>query len=236
MLAALSALGPLRTALEADPDRINDPAWPEKLEELRSRLFDLVPFGIPEAVPVDGLAVTGVLVDRLLQQATIVLKIADDRLQRAADLLATSFTDPLPTDDAARTIETARRNDLLRQARTDAAGALLGPSFVMLPLFRFPAAQAAEVAQSLAAAPANEDALEDWLFSVSRVRPRIADLVWSLAATRWLANRSPVPPSCSSPSAPAHRGSARRLAMRWIRGEWLSVAVFETAALSAGRS
>ncbi len=231
LATGLSATGPLRTALEADPTSINNPAWRDRLEELRRRLFDLVPFGIPEAVSADGLAVTGVLVDRLVQQATIVLKIAADRLQRASDLLATSFTDPLPTDDAARAIETARRNDLLRQARMDAAGALLGPSFVVLPLFRLPAAQTAEVAQSLAAAPAGEDALEDWMFSASRVRPRIADLVWSLAAARWLAQ--PI-------AAPAVVQLPFRTGAPWIgatfgdaldSGEWLSVAVFGSAAL-----
>ncbi len=231
LAAALSAIGTLRAALEADPARINDPAWRDRLEELRGRLFDLVPFGVPEAVPVDGLAVTGVLVDRLLQQAAIVLKIADERLQRASDLLATTFTDPLPTSDAARAIEAARRNDLLRQARTDAAAALLGPSFVMLPLFRLPSAQAAEIAQSLAAAPADADALEDWLSSVSRVRPRIADLVWSLTAARWL--RRPI-------AGPVVVQLPFRAGAPWIgatfgdaldSGEWLSVAVFGNRAL-----
>ena len=74
LAAALSALGSLRTALESDPASVSDPAWRDRLEELRRRLFDLVPFGIPEAVPVEGLAVTSVLIDRLVRQATVVFE------------------------------------------------------------------------------------------------------------------------------------------------------------------
>ena len=127
LTGALAAIGPLRTALDQDASTIGNRAWTGKLEDLRRALFGLVPFGIPEAVPVDGLTTTAVVVDRLMRQAAVVLEIAEGRLQGAADLLATTFTDPLPADDPERTAEVERRNDLLRQSRLDAARTLLGP-------------------------------------------------------------------------------------------------------------
>jgi len=101
----------------------------------------------------------------------------------------------------------------------------------MLPLFRFPAVQSAEVAQSLAAAPADEHALEDWLFSVSRVRPRIADLVWSLAATRWLDRPIASPAVVQLPFRTGAPWIGATFGDALDSGEWLSVAVFEKAAL-----
>lgn len=183
---ALTNAGPLLAGLDADPATIADPGWPALLDALRVALFALAPFGIPEAVPADGVTVTAALVAKLTGQAQAVQALVSRRMAVAAPLRATAFASPLPPDEPARSGESARRNDTLRAAYLEAARALLGTDFVLVPLFQFPTPQGGELAQA-AAAPAVTDphVLDDWIHSVSRVRAPVGDLNWAMAAARW---------------------------------------------------
>ena len=188
--------------------------------------------GIGEAVPAEGFTPSPTLVDRLVGQARVL--IALDRLARAAALRALAFGDPLPADPPLRARETMRRNGLLRQNYAEAAQALLGPAFAILPLFRFTTAQASEIAQSRSA-PATHDALaiEAWLHSAARVRPRVAELTWAMAGARWCdrAVADPLlvqlPFTADAPwiGGPFDDGLAA--------GEWLSLVVLDGSATTA---
>jgi hypothetical protein len=123
-----------------------------------------------------------------------------------------------------------RRNDVLRETRLDAAKAVLGPAFVILPLFRLTPDHVSEVEQSLAAPPADAVTVDEWLLSVARVRPRVADLVWAFATTRWTEHPIAEPGVVQFP----HQGGTP-----WIggtfgaalkAGEWLSLIVVNAAA------
>ena len=231
----VTGLGPLLANLAADPSSIDDPAWPGALDDLRDALFDLVPFGVPEAAPADGLAVTTVLVDRLTAQARAIVALVVRRLAAAGQLRATSFPDPLPADEPARSNEIARRNDVLRRNYCDAARALLGTTFAIVPLFRFAPSQAGELDQALAA-PAVSDphALDAWIHSVSRVRSQLSDWTWAGAVARW--NGRPV-------EDPVVIQLPFRAGTPWIGGafgadlpaaEWLSVIVANASAMGSG--
>ena len=87
------------TALEADPTTIADPGWGPALENLRASLDGAVPFGIPEAVPADGLTITRTLIDTLIAQGQAVARLIARRLAQAQPLRATTFPDPLPADE-----------------------------------------------------------------------------------------------------------------------------------------
>jgi hypothetical protein len=230
--AKLVVIGPLRTALEADPTTIADPAWAPALENLRAALDGAVPFGIPEAVPADGLTITRALIDTLIAQGQAVAKLIDQRLAQAQPRRATAFADPLPADEPARTKEIARRTDVLRRSYVDAARALFGPAFVIVPLFRLHSDEASEIAQALAAPPADALALEEWTHSSARVHPRLADLTWAMATTRWIERPIADPALAQLPHTPGAPWIGSALGPDQARGEWLSLLVLEAAALA----
>jgi hypothetical protein len=230
--AKLVVIGPLRTALEADPTTIADPAWAPALEDLRAALDGAVPFGIPEAVPADGLTITRTLIDTLIAQGQAVAKLIDQRLAQAQPLRATAFADPLPTDEPARTKEIARRTDVLRRSYVDAARTLFGPAFVIVPLFRLHPDEASEIAQALAAPPADALAVEEWTHSSARVHPRLADLTWAMATTRWIERPIADPALAQLPHTPGAPWIGSAIGPDQVRGEWLSLLVLEAAALA----
>jgi hypothetical protein len=231
---ALASLAPLQSALDADPGTIGDPAWPPALAELRRRLIALTSFGMPEAMPIAGLTVTRPLVDALAGQAQSVIAIATDRLARAASLRATSFPDPLPSDEPARSRETARRTDVLRRSYGEAASALFGPALVITPLFRLAAAQAAEI-NAARTTPAVGDGLvvEEWLQSVARVRSRVADLAWALATTRWCGQPMPDPKIVQLPHKAGTPFIGGVFGTALPPGEFLAMLALDDAALAA---
>jgi hypothetical protein len=231
LTTALTALAPLRAALGADPTTMADPAWPPMLEALRRALFAIVPYGVPEALPADGMTVSATLVDSLVRQGVIVSKLVEGRLRDAADRLAITFADPLPADEPTRTTEVARRNDVLRQARLDASRLLLGQAFVMLPRFRLTPDQAHEAAQSLAAPPADAAAVDEWLLSASRVRPPLADLVWAGATSRWIGRPIGDPGIAQLPHRAGTPWAGSAFGAALPAGEWLSLIVVNPAAV-----
>jgi hypothetical protein len=231
--AAMSALAPLRAALDTSAATIDDPAWVGRLNDLRGALFAMVPYGVPEALPADGVTVSVDLVGQLVRQGLVVSKIAHDRLARASELLATGFTEALPGDEPARAMESARRNDVLRQSRVDAAKALFGPAFPVLPLFRLTPPQASELAQSLAAPAVDAAAVEEWLLSASRVRPPLADLAWAGAATRWTGHPIGDPALVQLPHRAGTPWIGAAFGDSLPAGEWLSVAVVNAEATAS---
>jgi hypothetical protein len=227
--AAIAALAPLRAALETDAASIGNPAFIGRLEDLRHALFAMVPFGIPEGVPVDGLTVSRTLVEQLMRQAVAVLTIGETRLQRGTELRSTAFADPLPADEPARIAETARRNNVLRDSRLEAAKAVLGAAFVILPLFQLTPDHTSEVEQSLAAPPADAATTDEWLLTVARVRPRMADLVWAFAATRWTGHPIADPAVVQLPHSAGTPWIGGTFGDVLKPGEWLSLIVVKTS-------
>jgi hypothetical protein len=225
--AQLTVIAPLRATLETDASTVNNPAWVPALAALRGALFDLVPYGIPEALPADGLTVSRTLIDTLIGQGQAVAKMIDPRLAQAAALRAVSFPDPLPADEPARSREEALRNDSFRQNYIEVARALFGPAFAIIPLFRLHADQASELAQAMAA-PVNTDALatEEWLHSVSRVRARLAELTWAMAATRWMEQPIADPVIAQLPHIPGTPWIGGKIGPAFPHNEWLSLTLF----------
>lgn len=231
--AKLLAIAPLRSALEADPTTVTNPAWAPALADLRAALDSALPYGIPEALPADGLTVTRTLIDTLIGQGQAVAKLIDQRLSQAQPLRATVFADPLPADEPDRSQEIARRNDIFRRNYVEAARALFGPAFVIVPLFRLHAGEANEVAQALAAPPtADALAVEEWTHSAGRVRPRLADLTWAIAATRWIERAIADPGLAQLPHTAGAPWVGGAIGPDQARGEWLSLLVLDAAALA----
>ena len=230
--AALAAAAPLHAALEVDANSVSDPVWSPALDGLREALFALVPFGVPEALPLDGLTVTVTLIESLLRQGQAISQTVDGRLAAAAALRATAFPGPLPPDPAGRDKELARRNQVLRQNYADAAKSLLGSAFAIVPLFRMPPGQANEVQQALAAPAASANAIEEWLHSTARVRPRMSELTWALAATRWLDRPIGDPAVAQLPHRPGSPWVGGEFPADPPQGEWLSLCIVNAAAAS----
>ena len=222
---ATDAIVGLRAALDADPSTISNPAWPSALARVRNALFALVPFGVPEAVPVEGLDVTPAFVDRLLAQARAVASLVADRLVRAAPLRATSFTQAPPADEPAHSSEIARRNSILRSAYTEAANVLLGASFVIVPMFRFAPSQSSEVQQAIATSTATPLDVEGWLHSVARVRAPVGDMDWTLACARWMNRALDDPAVVQLPFAAGAPWIASAFGDALPSGEYLSLLV-----------
>jgi hypothetical protein len=229
--SALSDAAPLLDSLETDPESVHDAAWRSALGKLRNALFPVAAAGIAEALPAEGFAPSKTLIDRLVGQARVVSAMVADRLARAAPLRNLSFANPLPTREPARTRETLRRNHLLRQSYLDAAQVLFGPAFLIVPLFRFTDQQASEIAQSRAA-PVTRDALalDAWLHSAARVRPRIAELVWTMAGARWSGHAIADPVVVQLPFTASAPWIGGKFGDALPMGEWLSLVVFDVDA------
>lgn len=229
----LAALAPLLATLSTDAATIDDPAWPVGLENLRQALFQVVPFGVPEALPADGLAVTAVLVGRLANQAQTVGKLVEQRLAAASVLRATTFPSALPSDEPARTNELARRNDVLRRNYLDTARALLGAAFSIVPLYRFQSDQSAEIQQALAAPVATSASVTDsWIHSISRVRPTISDLNWASAVSRWIGQSMGDPTVLQLPHRPGTPWIGGKFGADLPSAEWLSFIALNAAVLA----
>jgi hypothetical protein len=235
---ALVGIVPLRTTLESDPTTVTDPAWPPALQTLRQALFGALPFGIAEALSADGLSVARVLIDALIGQGKAVAKLIADRLARALTLRSTTFP-PLPASEPELSRELARRRDIVRRNLMDAAREIFGPSYVIVPLYRFHTIQAPELL-SAAAAPATSDAfaIEAWLQSIARVRPRIADAVWAIAAARWRERPFADPRAVQLPHKPGAPWIGGAIGTTLPRSEWLSIVMLDglpaTTGLQAG--
>lgn len=140
--------------------------------------------GMPEALPATGTELSDVQIAIWSNQAVVVQSLIAKRLETAKQLRS-PFVDPLPTTEPELTLETARRISVSLQRATDAARQLLDKPFVIVPLFQFhKPAQVAEL--SLAGAGpgiARASQVQDWMDSLSRVRPAVADAAWAIAVS-----------------------------------------------------
>jgi hypothetical protein len=135
----------------------------------------------------------------------------------------------LPTTEPQRTREATRRNDLFRQSYLEAAQVLFGPSFAMLPLFRFTAHQASEIQQARSIVR-DRMVLEEWLHSTARVRTRIAELTWAMAASRWSGHAIDDPDIVQLPFSAAAPWIGDAFDDALPAGAWLSLVVLNAAA------
>ena len=231
---ALGGIAALRTALEADPATVSDPAWAPALQVLRRALFGALPFGIAEALPADGVTVSRVLIDALIGQGKALAKLIADRRTRALALRSTTFP-ALPAGEPELSRELARRRDIVRQNLMEAAREIFGPSYVIVPLYRFHAIQATEFA-SAAAAPATSDAfaIEAWLQSVARVRPRIAFAVGAIATAGWRERPFADPRAIQLPHKAGAPWIGGAIGNSLPRGEWLSIVTLDGLPPSTG--
>jgi hypothetical protein len=230
--SASEALAAMTASMETDPSVLNNPALPATVDALRTALFAIELFGMPEAAASPSPLMSVSLISGLLSQAQLVLQIAADRSGRAVPLRQTTFPDPLPTSEPARTIELARRNDVLRQNYAAAAKAVFGPAFVIIPLYQLQADQRAEVQQAIAQPPiADSLAVQEWLSSVSRVRPRVADNLIAAAAARWLGVLMEDPAVLQLPVQAGVSWIGGRVTSPLPLNDWLSVVLWNSASL-----
>ncbi|MFO1499615.1 MAG: hypothetical protein U1G07_14690, partial [Verrucomicrobiota bacterium] len=148
-------------------------------------------------------------------------------------LRQTAFMGPLPPTDPARATELARRNDVLRRNYLEAGRLLLGSSFCLIPLYRLPSDQIEEI-QALASGPplAQADAVERWLHSNSRVRPRVADLLIGGAASRWLGQTQEAPTVLQLPSSPGLPWIGLQFDPITPPKDWLSMLLWNSSLLA----
>jgi hypothetical protein len=183
-----------------------------QIDSLTAALFEVHPYGMPEALPADGKTISDTQVSTLGAQAQVVLNLIAQRLAAVDTSLAPNL-DPLPAADPELSLESARRTRVELEKATDAARELFGAAFVIVPLFHFhQPAQTTEL-NLAAAGPAIADdlAVEEWLHSLARVRPAVADVTWSMAVSTWVGKPIPDPKVIQLP---------RLAGLPWIGGEF----------------
>ena len=176
-------VAPVFNALKEDPNGVLVPSWPGILTPLRKQLLDLWRSGIGEALPVSTQAVDEPAIDALVMQAETVSKALAARLAEARKFLDISFPGPVPAEQYALGDRLERR----LQSYLGAAKQLLGRAFIALPAFTLHAASRTEVANGLAV-PIEDDAsvVEEWLQSLTRVRPAVGAFSWAATYHDWL--------------------------------------------------
>ncbi len=178
----VAALDPLAEALENDPDLAVQPAWSALVPQLRVILRGLILFGMPEALPSDGLALTRASVRTDFAQAASVLHLVKEKLARSRELLDMAFPAPPPGDPAVVARAMGARVAARMDAYSEAARLLLGADYVPVPLFAAHAESVPELTQA-AAVPVETDALaiESWQQLIAHVRPVLQ--AWDLLAS-----------------------------------------------------
>lgn len=194
------------------------------VDDVRKALFDVHAYGIPEALPAEGEGFSQTHADALAAQARVVAGLVAKRIAAAA-ALRVGISDPLPATEPERTIEIARRTKRDLDRAGDAAREIFGGAFTIVPLFHFhQPAQATEL-QMIGSAPPVADALQvdDWLHSVARVRPAIADLTWATAVAEWFNVRIADPLVIQLPRQAGAPWIGGEFTSPLAEGEWLAV-------------
>jgi hypothetical protein len=205
------------------------------IDHLIAALFRAHPYGMPEALPADGKTISDTHVATLGAQAQVVLNLIAKRLAAADTLLAPNL-DPLPATDPELSLESARRIRVALEKATDAARELFGTAFVIVPLFHFhQPAQTTEL-NLAAAGPAVADdfAVEEWLHSVARVRPAVADVTWAMAVSAWVGKSMPDPKVIQLPRLAGLPWIGGQFAAPLPEGDYLAVVALSSAAGFSG--
>jgi hypothetical protein len=190
--AQLGALAPAYDALRADAASFVPADWIAPLASLRSLLRRLVQFGAPEALPHSATGVSVGAALGLVEQGRATLVSARRRLDAADSALVDLPAEPPREDPGEEARRLAGQLDLRIDNLRTAARAALGTGFPLQPLFAFDAEARTEIDARLST-PIEADplALEAWLQSLARVRPRMADLALASAAALWTTGAEP---------------------------------------------
>ena len=199
-----TTVAPLVAALEADPAHAIDAQWAQVLTQLRTLMVRLCRVGMAEALPIAGLAVSAATIDALVAQAKTCVDLATARAAAAREALDTAFT-PLPPDPAAAARERASRTQTLVSRYSDAAKAVFGATYNVLPAFRLHASARPEIAAAVAAPAASDTlTLEAWLQSLVRVRDATSAYATVDACAEWIGAALP---AMTALQLPAHPGN-----------------------------
>jgi hypothetical protein len=203
---ARRALADARALLEAKAAAAAaDPVSAVACQELREALLAASLFGLPEAVPATAVEVSTEARDALAAQAAVAAATLAAR-EGAADALLASAADAAQTTDARA------------EAFAEAARAVFGPSFKLLP--RFTPQNAAELGLAVASsasllAGAPPLAVDEWLQGLTKVRPKLA----AYDAARVLADAfEHESPGLTAVQLP-HEANARWLALELAAGQ-----------------
>jgi hypothetical protein len=190
--AELGALGTAYDALRADAASFVPADWLAPLATLRGLLRRLVQFGAAEALPRSAAGVSVGAALELVEQGRATLVSIRRRLDAADTALAPLPPEPPREDPGEEARRLAGRLDLRIENLRGAARATLGAGFPLQPLFAFDAEARTEIDARLST-PIEADplALEAWLQSLARVRPRMADVALASAAALWTTGAEP---------------------------------------------
>ena len=212
--AALAALAPLQA----------------RVDDVTNALFRAHAFGIPEALPAQGESLSDQRIATLREQGKVVQGVIANRLA-SAQQLRTPIVGALPTTEPELTRENARRITVSLEKATDAARQLFGTALVIVPLFNFhQPLQTSELGLAAAAPPiADAFAVEEWIHSVARVRPAVADVVWAMAVSEWTGVSMDDPLVIQLPRQPGTPWIGGDFTNPLPEGGWLSVLALSSA-------
>ncbi len=188
----LNTLSAVYDALRADPTTFDATAWTGRLATVRERMRAAALFGTPDALPRSAAGVSISAVFGLVEQARAALAVIQKRLAAADAALAPLPAEPPRPDPREENRRLAGRLDARLANLVAAARLVLGDGFPLQPRFSLDLDARVEVDARLAA-PIETDplALEAWLQSLARVRPRIADVALASAAALWTTGAEP---------------------------------------------
>jgi hypothetical protein len=189
----LTGLEPIYKTVRADASTFNAAAWTLPLATLRSTLRAIALHGAPEALPRSAFGVTASAGLALYEQGVAVQVAIAKRIDQATEALKPLPVEPPLPDPKQEARRKAGRLDRRLDNLIDAARQSLGAGFPLQAIFRITdAAARVEIEASLASPPESDPlAIEAWLQSLSRVRPRVADLALCCAASQWTIGTEP---------------------------------------------
>jgi hypothetical protein len=173
-------------ALRENVAAFDGTAWSVPLDALRTRLREIALFGLAEAVPTSAAGIEARTALRLFEQGRAVLATVRKRLDHSGELLAPLQVEPALSDPAEEARRLAGRLERRFGNLREAVRLVLGAGFPLQPVFRLAGDARAEIESRLADPIENDPvAIETWLQSLARVRPRMADAAFLCAAAQW---------------------------------------------------
>lgn len=188
----LSTLSADYDALRAAPTTFDATAWTARLATLRDLMRAIALFGAPDALPRSAAGVSVSAVFGLVEQGRAASAAIQKRLDAASAALAPLPVEPPKPDPREENRRLAGRLDTRLANLLASARFVLGDGYPLQPVFGLDPDARIEVDTRLAA-PIESDplALETWLQSLARVRPRIADVALASAAALWTTGAEP---------------------------------------------